>query len=73
MSQLNKCRIVDTFHRNCDLIPAGCVVKCALPGHTDHVRALDFSHDDSFLLSGSADETVMIWQMDEPTADPQVS
>ena len=40
------------------------MVKCALPGHTDHVRALDFSHDDSFLLSGSTDETVMIWQMD---------
>ena len=37
---------------------------CSLPGHTDHVRALDFSHDDSFLLSGSTDETVMIWQMD---------
>ena len=54
------------------LVNAGCVVKCTLPGHTDHVRALDFSHDDSFLLSGSADETVMIWQMDDPTNEPEV-
>ena len=44
---------------------AGCVLKCTLPGHTYQVRALDFSHDDSFLLSGSTDETVMIWQMDK--------
>ena len=55
------------------LVHAGCVVMCTLPGHTDHVRALDFSHDDSFLLSGSADETVMIWQMDEPTTETEVS
>lgn len=48
------------------------MVKCALPGHTDHVRALDFSHDDSFLLSGSTDETVMIWQMDEPATETEV-
>jgi WD40 repeat protein len=39
-------------------------VMCSLPGHTDHIYALDFSHDDSYLLSGSADETVMIWQME---------
>ena len=48
------------------------MVKCTLPGHTDHVRALDFSHDDSFLLSGSADETVMIWQMDETANETEV-
>ena len=42
---------------------------CSLPGHTDHVYALDFSHDDSFLLSGSADETVMIWQIDMDAGD----
>ena len=48
-------------------------MKCTLPGHTYQVRALDFSHDDSFLLSGAADETVMIWQMDEATLETEVS
>ena len=47
-------------------------MKCTLPGHTYQVRALDFSHDDSFLLSGAADETVMIWQMDEATLETEV-
>ena len=48
------------------------MLKCTLPGHTYQVRALDFSHDDSFLLSGAADETVMIWQMDEATLETEV-
>ena len=47
-------------------------MKCTLPGHTYQVRALDFSHDDSFLLSGAADENVMIWQMDEATLETEV-
>ena len=32
-------------------------------GHQDLVRSLDFSHDGSFIVSGSYDKTVRIWNM----------
>ncbi len=35
---------------------------------SSHIYSLDFTHDDNFLLSGSADETVMIWSMEEEAA-----
>ena len=39
-------------------------VLLSLPGHTSHIHVLDFTQDDLFLLSGSADETVMIWSLE---------
>jgi WD40 repeat protein len=32
---------------------------------------LDFTYDDAFLLSGSADETIMIWSMEEEVRQRQ--
>lgn len=40
-------------------------VILSLPGHNDDIYTLDFTPDNSFLLSGSADETVMIWNVEE--------
>ena len=47
-------------------------ILLSLPGHSSFIHALDFNDNDSFLLSGSADETVMIWSLEslyEPVAD----
>ena len=32
---------------------------------SSHIYALDFTLDDSFLLSGSSDETLMIWAVED--------
>ena len=39
-------------------------ILLSLPGHSSFIQALDFNNDDSFLLSGSLDETVMIWSLE---------
>ena len=39
-------------------------ILLSLPGHSSFIHVLDFTEDDSFLLSGSADETVMIWSLE---------
>ncbi len=36
-----------------------------------HIYSLDFTQDDNFLLSGSADETVMVWSMEEAFFDSE--
>ena len=38
--------------------------------HFSHIYVLDFTPDDSFLLSGSADETVMIWSLESLNNEP---
>ena len=36
-----------------------------------HIYVVDFTADDQFLLSGSADETVMIWSLETLFEDLQ--
>ena len=38
-----------------------------------HINTLSFTHDDSFLLSGSSDETLMVWSMECTDAEMTVS
>ena len=46
-------------------------ILLSLPGHSSFIQALDFNDDDSFLLSGSADDTVMIWSLESLYEDNQ--
>lgn len=39
-----------------------------LTGHTDHVRAVKFTHDGKRLVTGSYDKTVKVWDLNSRTA-----
>lgn len=42
-------------------------VIAALPGHSGLILTMDISELDDFLLSGGADETIMIWSLEDLT------
>ena len=46
------------------ICPKVCVTEFNLSIYFSHIYVVDFTPDDRFLLSGSADETVMIWSLE---------
>jgi WD40 repeat protein len=38
-----------------------------VPGHDDAVTAAQFSPDGSVLATGSADSTILLWDLDHPS------
>lgn len=49
------------------LDPLACIIKARLQGHEDNVNAVAFSPDGQLLVSGSRDQSIMVWDVLQET------
>lgn len=47
--------------------PLACIIKARLQGHEDNVNAVAFSPDGQLLVSGSRDQSIMVWDVLQET------